>query len=68
MKAIEIIISLKLACTNNEARRLIQQGGFRVNGKVITVEFNGSVHDLDVPIKDGDIVHGMSVPSRKNHE
>lgn len=49
MNFIEVIVYAKLASSNSEARRLITQGGVRINGEKVN-DFN------DVKLKDEDII------------
>ncbi|MBU3210461.1 tyrosine--tRNA ligase [Clostridium algidicarnis] len=49
MNFIEVIVYAKLASSNSEARRLITQGGVRINGEKVK-DFN------DVKLKDEDII------------
>ena len=49
MNFIEVIVYAKLASSNSEARRLITQGGVRINGEKVS-DFN------DVKLKDEDII------------
>ncbi|MDI6693395.1 MAG: S4 domain-containing protein, partial [Anaerosomatales bacterium] len=47
---VRLITSVGFAKTGSEARRLIQQGGVKLNGKVIQSP------DIDIEIKDGYIL------------
>ncbi|MEA3033630.1 MAG: tyrosyl-tRNA synthetase [Sphingomonadales bacterium] len=55
------LVSLALVASKNEARRLIQQGGARVDGEAVREDVTVSV-DGEVRISAGRKKHGLLVP------
>ncbi len=56
MRALDILVKSRKITSMAEGRRLIIQGGLKVNGKIVTIQEGESVNDLEVPIKGGDTV------------
>lgn len=52
MKAIDFVLNSGRALTRNEARRIIIQGGLKVNGKTVIVQEHESVNDVEISEKD----------------
>jgi ribosomal protein S4 len=54
IKAMDFLIQSGSCISRPEARRLIYQGGLKVNGKRITIEEGEPVNDLEMSVESGD--------------
>jgi len=70
MNAVDLIINSGRAVSKAEARRLIMQGGLKVNGVKIIIEEGDDVNGLELQLKRDDKVtigrQEVSLPGEKN--
>ena len=53
MNAIDLILQAGKAITKNEARRLIVQGGLKINDRLVVTNEGDNVHNLEVDVQPG---------------